>query len=77
MTPTPRNADVDELACRIAEAIIGIRRPAGATPERALAHLMPRDRKEFRRAAEASIAYHAELAATAASTAQPIATHLG
>ncbi len=53
MTRPPAHADVDELACRIAEAIIGIRRPAGATPQRALAHLMPRDRKEFRRAAAA------------------------
>ena len=54
--------DVDELACRIAEAIIGIRRPEGVTPQQALAHLKLPDQKELARAARAAIAYANECA---------------
>lgn len=49
-----------ELACRIAEIIIGVKRPADMTAKDALAYIGAREQDDFLKAAMASIAYMAE-----------------
>jgi len=49
--------DREELACRIAEHCMGMKRPAGRTPKQALSQFPPDIRDGFYRAATASLAY--------------------
>ena len=49
--------DQHELACRIAEATLGLQRPAGVTAVQALSVFAPEDRTGFYRAATAALSY--------------------
>lgn len=55
-----------ELACRIAEAVLGAQRPNGASPNFALERLGPESKGIFLKAAAAALEYVGECSAAAA-----------
>lgn len=59
--------DQTEMACRIAEAVIGAKRPDGASPNFALVRLGPEMEGVFLKAAAAAIEYVGECTAAAAA----------
>ncbi len=52
--------DPEELACRIAEACMGVKRPAGISPKAALDQIDPEAAIDFRKAARSAARYIAE-----------------
>lgn len=56
-TKVVANFSKAELACRIAETVMGVKRPDGATPQRALAALDAELRDAFAEAAEVAFRY--------------------
>lgn len=64
-------ADIDpsELACRIAEGAIGVKRPKGVTPQQALSDLDKESRDGFYRAAYNAAQYMTECFTAAGSKA--------
>lgn len=58
--------DQTEMACRIAEAVIGAKRPDGASPNFALVRLGPELEGVFLKAAAAALEYVGECSAAAA-----------